>query len=116
MPKEIERRFLVTKLSSDFFSFFNSPGVNIWQGYLEGLVRDHSMRVRIYNDNEAELTIKIGQGIERDEILPFPVPMEFADKLRNSIVKYVEKIRYGREDTKWQLNFFRSPLDGVIIA
>jgi len=116
MPKEIERRFLVTKLSSDFFSFFNSPGVNIWQGYLEGLVRDHSMRVRIYNDNEAELTIKIGQGIERDEILPFPVPMEFADKLRNSIVKYVEKIRYGREHTKWELNFFRPPLDGVIIA
>lgn len=116
MPREIERRFLVTKLSPDYRSFFNSPGVDIWQGYLGGLVKNHSLRVRIYNNIKAELTRKIGQGIERDESLPFSIPIEFGNELRDSITKYIEKIRYGRNYTKWELNFFKPPLDGIIIA
>lgn len=116
MPKEIERRFLVTKLAPDFFSFFNLPGVNIWQGYLGGLKMGHSLRVRIYNDTKAELTRKIGQGIERDESFPFPIPIEFGNELRDSIAKYIEKTRYGRKYTKWELNFFKPPLVGVVIA
>lgn len=116
MPKEIERRLLVLKLSPDFHSFFNSPKVNIWQGYLGGLVKGTSLRLRIYDDVEAELTLKEGKGEVRDEDDPCPVPIKFARRWENSCLSYLEKGRYKNIDSKWELNFFKPPLDGIVIA
>ena len=111
MPKEIERRFLVRSLD---------PGlpapervIQIEQGYLELRDVDRRLRVRICDDREAYLAIKLGKGIIRDEI-PSPLDLELA-KLLMSLCKYKLK-KERRVIQGWEIDTFKPPLEGIIIA
>lgn len=111
MPKEIERRFLVRSLD---------PGmptpervIQIEQGYLELRDMDKRLRVRICDSREAYLAMKLGKGIERDEI-PSPLNLELA-RLLMSLCKYKLK-KERRVIQGWEIDTFKPPLEGIIIA
>ena len=64
MAKEIERKFLV---SGQRWRTFANEGVAIRQAYIVAQ-DDRSLRVRIYGDGRARLTIKVGHAaLVRDE-------------------------------------------------
>lgn len=111
MPDEIERRFLIKKLSDKFPS--DSPKKFIKQGYF-GTEPNSSFRIRIKDDVCAELTIKKGKGIKRKESSPQVVDILFGQELFLSSAHKIQKVRYNIG--RWEVDFFESPLTGIIIA
>ena len=113
--KEIEKRFLVTEVAEDFPR--NSPFTSIEQGYLERAPKGISFRVRIKNGSKALLTAKSGRGISRneDELPDNKVTVETARFLFTYLCEHeLEKDRYTLNG--WEIDFFKEPLDGIVIA
>src|SRR3989344_2336063 len=69
---EIERRWLITKIRGGVRTLqqLASMVVEIEQGYFEITDPKNSFRVRVNNGLDAELTIKSGEGIIREETPP----------------------------------------------
>ena len=117
MPPEIERRFLITKLTSvkDSFYFFKNAKSkhSIKQGYLSQTDRGQSVRVRIKNEKEASITTKFGRGFVREEN-KFPVDVNLAKSLFRCCLYRLEKTLYIFDG--WEVSFYHGPLTGVVIA
>ncbi len=112
MALEIERRFLITDLSPIFP--WRGKSERIVQGYFE--VREgtgKSLRIRITDKTDAEVTVKRGKGVVREE-RTYPVPLKLAKELLALASHTIEKTRHHRDG--WSIDFFSGSLDGVIIA
>lgn len=113
MPKEIERRFMPIRWSTTHPFPFNLPRRNIEQGYFELPTPNQSLRVRISDNEKAELTLKGKGSIERDED-PHPLSVDYALKLKESCCShYLEKVRHL--DDRWEIDFFEPPLSGLVL-
>ena len=109
---EIERRFRIDtigKLPKGLRPVF------IRQGYFNIIVDDgSSLRTRIYGTKRAELTGKLGRGIKRQEESG-EISVDYAEFLLDNYCPHradKDRFRVGR----WDVDFFRGILNGVIIA
>lgn len=115
MAKEIERKFLVSgnswRLSAD-------AGVEIRQAYL-ATMDDRSLRVRIYGDGRARLTLKIGQSaLVRDEYEFDIDPAEAREMMGQAVGAVIEKIRYNvrYRGHVWEVDVYGGAQAGLVIA
>ena len=115
MAKEIERKFLV---SGQRWRAFANEGTAIRQAYIVAQ-DDRSLRVRIYGDGRARITLKVGHtALVRDEY-EFDIDREEAeDMLRHAIGNVIEKVRYRvpHEDHVWEIDVYDGIHRGLVIA
>ncbi len=115
MAKEIERKFLV---QSDRWKSFAGVGVELTQAYISTM-EDRNVRIRLYEDGRAKLTIKTGKsGLVRDEV-EFAVPFEQAQELLTlAIGNIIEKTRFEvpYEGFTWEIDVYRGSLAGLVVA
>lgn len=114
MAREIERKFLVV---SDGWRAGARPVGRLRQGYLtEG---SPSLRVRVKDGDRAQLTIKLGQGLARDEY-EYEIPIgDGEDLLAACEGRLVDKTRHlhdAGEDRAWEIDVYHGPLDGLVTA
>jgi CYTH domain-containing protein/predicted ATPase len=107
--QEIERRYLVKAIDPDIQ---RESYKRISQGYFD-TPPHFSLRVRITDGAEAELTKKLGSGIERQEIT-HNVDLETGKFLLGACSDTLQKTRYFRDG--WEIDFFHGPLAGLVIA
>lgn len=110
MPREIERKFLVT--SADWKS---SPFTTIRQGYLHN-DNDHTVRVRL-EENSGTLTIKAGKGINHLEY-EYKIPESDARELlglcTNQIIK--RRYRFLYQHHTFEIDEFMGENEGLVLA
>ena len=115
MPKEIERKFLV---SGNEWRKRAGRGKAIRQAYL-ALTNKISLRVRIVGKTKAFLTIKSAQsGITRSEF-EYPIPVKDAQSLMNSRVgRLIRKRRHVVKAGKarFEVDVFDGDHRGLVIA
>jgi len=115
MAKEIERKFLV---SDRRWRALADEGVAIRQAYIVAQ-EDRSLRVRLYGDGRARLTLKVGHAaLVRDE---YEFEIDYAeakDMLRHRVGTVIEKVRYkvpfGRH--LWEIDVYEGVHRGLVIA
>lgn len=120
MPKEIERKFLVDKRDVDDAEPWRADvraTLRIVQFYIVA-EKDRSIRLRIVDERAAKLTIKIGQGISRDEF-EYDVPLDDARELMDArIGDVVEKERHlvphGHHTI--EIDVYSGALAGLVVA
>ncbi len=114
MPKEIERKFLVT---SDAWRQLGT-GRAYRQGYL-AITSTHTVRVRVVGD-QGYLTVK-GKlsGITRLEY-EYPIPVQEAHEMLNQLCEkpLIEKTRYCVECKGhiWEVDEFSGENQGLVVA
>jgi len=115
MAKEIERKFLVS--GQQWRSAANS-GDALIQAYLCAS-DDRNLRVRIFNDSRARITIKIGtSAISRDEF-EYDIPVDDArDMLPHHLGTIIAKTRYRipHGSFVWEIDVYHGDLDGLVTA
>jgi adenylate cyclase len=115
MAKEIERKFLV---SGQRWRTFADEGVAIRQAYIVAQ-DDRSLRVRIYGDGRARITLKIGHAaLVRDEY-EFDIDRDEAeDMLRQALGNVIEKVRHKvpHEGHVWEVDVYNGAHRGLVIA
>lgn len=113
MAKKIERerRFLVTELSPSFPRDLSR--IKITQGYFDTAERNQSFRVRIYEDNIAEVTFKYGRGQDRDEE-SHSISLDLGHAFFKRSPYRLWKTRHLLDG--WEIDFFERALEGVIFA
>lgn len=115
MAQEIERKFLV---SGDSWKSAVESSARLQQGYLSTSAKA-TVRVRIYNDREAVLTLKgKTEGISRAEF-EYAIPLEDARELMEmSRPHVIEKRRYNVpfEAHTWEVDVFEGLHAGLILA
>jgi adenylate cyclase len=115
MAKEIERKFLV---SGQRWRSLADEGVSIRQTYLIAQ-DDRSLRVRLYGDGRARLTIKVGHtALVRDEY-EFDIDRgEAEDMLRHAVGVVIEKVRFEvpYEGHLWEVDVYDGAHRGLVIA
>jgi CYTH domain-containing protein len=114
MPREIERKFLVT--SNQYRHL--SKGIYYQQGYLS-TAKERSVRIRIAN-GKGFLTIKgISKGATRKEY-EYEIPVADAQEILNDLcVKpMIEKYRYtvDHKGFTWEVDEFIGDNEGLVIA
>ena len=105
MAKEIERKFLV---SGQRWRTFADEGIAIRQAYVVAQ-DDRSLRVRIYGDGRARLTLKVGHNaLVRDEYEVAIACDEAEDMLRHAIGTVIEKVRFKvpHEGHVWEIDVY----------
>jgi adenylate cyclase len=115
MAKEIERKFLV---SGSRWQAFSDGGVAIRQAYIT-TADDRSLRVRIYGDGRARLTLKIGHSaLVRDEYEVDIDPAEAEDMMRHAVGTIIEKVRHKvlHHGHLWEIDVYGGIHKGLIIA
>jgi adenylate cyclase len=115
MPKEIERKFLVT---GDGWREATERAVRYRQGYLAGSERS-SVRVRL-SDREAWLNIKSATlGVERLEY-EYAIPLNEAEEMLDRLCEghRIDKTRHyvplGRHT--WEVDVFEGGNAGLVVA
>lgn len=115
MAKEIERKFLV---SGQRWRTFADEGTAIRQAYVIAQ-DDRSLRVRLYGDGRARITLKVGHtALVRDEY-EFDIDRDEAeDMLRHAIGNVIEKVRYRvpHEGHVWEIDVYDGSHRGLVIA
>lgn len=112
--KEIERKFLIE--SNDWRLLKCTGHSHIKQAYIQKSVAQ-SIRIRII-DSLAILTIKIGQGLTRDEY-EYEIPqIEAIEIIEKTALPFLEKTRYYVENNSdsWEIDVFEGKLAGLCIA
>lgn len=99
MNKEIERKFLVTKLPQNLERYRSTK---IVQGYLAICEDGTEVRIRKKDDNYFQ-TIKNGSGLERKEVEIEISQQQFEDLWSMTEGRRVEKIRYEIAHSGWQI-------------
>jgi CYTH domain-containing protein len=115
MPREIERKYLVT---SDAWRSDAPPGIPILQGYLSTDPR-RSVRIRIAGDR-AFVTIKgPPQGSARAEY-EYSIPLQDAREMLGTLCfkPLIEKTRYTLHhgDLRWEIDEFAAHNQGLLVA
>ncbi len=115
MAKEIERKFLVRNAS---WKESATGGTKLVQAYV-ATMEDRNVRVRLYEDGRAKLTVKAGRnGMTRDEV-EFAVPLHEAKELLElAIGNVIEKIRYEVpfKGFIWEVDVYQGALAGLVVA
>lgn len=115
MAKEIERKFLVRDAR---WKDNAAAGTRLVQAYV-AVMDDRNVRVRLYEDGRAKLTMKAGRsGMTRDEV-EFAVPAnEARELLELSIGNVIEKVRYEIpfEGFLWEIDVYEGNLAGLVVA
>ena len=115
MALEIERKFLV---EGDGWREAPETTRHILQAYV-ALDGGTSVRVRIYDDRHACLTVKFGLSrMSRDEF-EYPVPLEDARRMvEASRGRLVEKTRHtiSLDGFVWEIDVYAGALLGLVIA
>jgi len=111
---EIERKFLV---NNDSWMKESSLSYKIQQGYLTS---NPSIRVRIYDEKTAKLTIKSAEpGTTRIEY-EYDIPLADAIGMMESLplVGIIDKTRHLviRDGVTWEIDVFHKDSDGLVIA
>lgn len=115
MAKEIERKFLV---SDRRWRAVADEGVAIRQAYVVAQ-EDRSLRVRLYGDGRARLTLKVGRtALVRDE---YEFDIDYAeaeDMLRHRVGNVIEKVRHKAPFGKhlWEIDVYGGVHRGLVIA
>ncbi len=115
MPREIERKFLV---SNDGWRVGADSGRRLVQGYL-ARGGECTVRVRVAGNEAAWLTLKgRPQGIARAEY-EYPIPPDEACELLTMCASgLVEKTRYlvRYADHVWEVDVFAGENEGLVVA
>ncbi|WP_313612092.1 CYTH domain-containing protein [Agrobacterium sp.] len=115
MAKEIERKFLV---SGDGWKTKVSSSMTFRQGYVVS-TENRSVRIRIVNDEDATLTIKIGaSSLVRDEY-EYSVPIADAEELIGTAIgNVIQKTRHLVEHKAftWEVDVFEGVYGGLVVA
>lgn len=115
MAKEIERKFLV---SGDGWKTEVSSSMTFRQGYVVSTEK-RSVRIRIVNDEDATLTIKIGaSSLVRDEY-EYSVPIADAEELIGTAIgNVIQKTRHLVEHKAftWEVDVFEGVYGGLVVA
>lgn len=115
MAKEIERKFLV---ENDSWLSEVTSKTGFRQGYIASL-DDRSVRIRIMDDKDAKLTIKIGtSSLVRDEY-EYEIPIHDAEELMSTALGVViEKTRYTVDHAgfTWEIDVFDGLYLGLVVA
>lgn len=115
MGQEIERKFLV---SSEEWRQSVKSSARLQQGYLSTSAKA-TVRVRIYDDRDAVLTLKgKADGISRAEF-EYPIPLEDARQLMDMAKpQIVEKRRFDVPFAGhlWEVDVFEGQHAGLILA
>ena len=115
MAKEIERKFLV---SGQRWRTFADEGIAIRQAYIVAQ-DDRSLRVRIFGNGKARITLKIGHAVLVRDEYEYDVDRDEAeDMLRHAIGNVIEKVRYRvpHEGHVWEIDVYGGAHKGLIIA
>lgn len=114
MAKEIERKFLVR---NDRWRDLVSEKLMLRQAYVAAMP-DRSVRVRLTDETNATLTMKIGRSMTRDEF-EYDIPVGDAHELLdNAIGLVIEKTRFKvpYKGFVWEVDVFRGAHRGLVIA
>ncbi len=115
MAKEIERKFLIRNEDWRRATTSKTP---FRQAYIASM-DDRSVRVRIKNDRDALLTIKVGlNALVRDEY-EYAIPLADAEELLKAALGIViEKTRYtvDYEGFVWEIDVFGGIYQGLTVA
>lgn len=115
MAVEIERKFLI---SSDGWKSAVESSARLQQGYLSTSAKA-TVRVRIYDDSEAVLTLKgKPEGLARAEF-EYAIPLQDARELMeiarpNIVEKRRHKVPFG--DHLWEVDVFEGQHEGLVLA
>lgn len=114
MPREIERKFLVTTPPPDLENY---PHNEIMQGYLIITDNDIEVRIRKKGDQYYE-TVKAGSGLVRKESQKEIPEQAFWDHWPLTEGKRVQKLRYEipYKEALIELDVYSDELDGLIVA
>ena len=114
-PKEIERKFKVSKLPENLEAF---PKNEIRQGYIS--IEDNGIEIRIRQKNERYFkTIKSGTGVVRNEIETSISKNKFEKLWNETYGKNLEKTRYEiklDDGNLAELDVYKGPLKGLIVV
>ena len=115
---EIERRWLVTKIRGGVATLreLASNVVEIEQGYFEVCNPEDSVRVRVVNNTEAEITVKEGKGVKRAETHPDDrkISLNLGRVLMQKSHHHLFKSRH--EIGTFEFDIYNEALNGVIVA
>ncbi|MCM2454611.1 CYTH domain-containing protein [Rhizobium sp. CG4] len=115
MAKEIERKFLV---SGDGWKTDVSSSMTFRQGYVVS-TENRSVRVRIVNDEDATLTIKIGaSSLVRDEYEYSIALGDAQEMIGTAIGNVIQKTRHLVEHNNftWEVDVFEGVYGGLVVA
>lgn len=115
MAKEIERKFLVR---SDGWKSAVTSETRMKQAYLAA-EPDRSVRVRIRNDETAQLTIKFGSSVLVRDEFEYQVPLADAvEMMAFATGSVIEKTRHtvDHEGFTWEIDVFGGVYRGLVIA
>jgi len=111
---EIERKYLLK--STDWKDECIQSVTNIQQAYLFE-DKNKSLRIRI-RSKEAFLTIKMGQGLARNEY-EYAITLEDAEEMMaKANLRCLEKTRYVilHKNNLWEIDVFHGKHNGLILA
>jgi CYTH domain-containing protein len=115
MAQEIERKFLI---SGDGWKSGVESSARLQQGYLSTSAKA-TVRVRIYDDSDAVLTLKgKPEGVSRAEF-EYAIPIEDARELMEmSRPNVIEKRRYNVpfKAHTWEVDVFEGHHSGLVLA
>ncbi len=112
MALEIERRFLISKITKRLPRIIRRE--HIRQGYIEVAAPNRSFRVRISDHQRGVLAFKDGEGVSRNQDEYTIVEHGLAGWVMTKCDYVLEKIRYYLEDG-WELDFYLANLKGWVI-
>lgn len=115
MAKEIERKFLV--LNNGWRSRV-SRSSSFRQAYI-AFMEDRSVRVRIVDDTEAKLTVKIGANTMKREEFEYQVPLTDAEEMISHAIGIVlEKTRHELtyQGYVWEIDVYDAAYRGLVVA
>lgn len=114
IAKEIERKFLITKLPSNLENY---PVIRIKQGYIA--ITPDNIEVRLRQKGKKYFqTIKRGTGLQREEI-EIEITQDQFEQLWNAITGIsIEKDRYRLSDQGYsiELDVYHNQLSGLYTA
>lgn len=115
MAEEIERKFLVR---DERWRNEADGGTKLLQAYV-AVMDDRNVRIRLYEDGRAKLTMKAGRsGMTREEV-EFAVPEHQArEMLSLAIGNVIEKVRYlvSYKGFVWEIDVYEGELAGLVVA
>ncbi|MEI8116110.1 MAG: CYTH domain-containing protein [Flavobacteriia bacterium] len=111
---EIERKYLLESMEWKYENILSVTKIK--QGYLFE-DQGKSVRIRIRAD-KAFLTIKMGQGITRNEF-EYMIPVSDAEEMiEKAALRCLEKDRYviHYKGNEWEIDVFKGKYEGLVLA